>query len=97
MRFRCNNRVCETIRWALAIAAIGLASPLHTQTIQVKSNQKIADNTGGFGVTLTNSDEFGIDVDNLGDLDNDGVKTSPRGQGRTTQEVPIAVRCTCCS
>ena len=73
MRFRCNNRDCETILCVLAIAAIALALPLHAQTIQVKSNQKIADNTGGFGVTLTNSDEFGIDVDDIGDLDNDGV------------------------
>ena len=40
----------------------------------VKSHQKIADNTGGFGVTLTNSDFFGVSVAALGDLDDDGVK-----------------------
>ena len=40
----------------------------------VKSNQKIADNTGGFTVTLSNFDEFGISVGGLGDLDNDGVE-----------------------
>ena len=39
----------------------------------VKSSQKIADNTGGFGVTLTDSDFFGVAVANPGDLDNDGV------------------------
>ena len=40
----------------------------------VKSSQKIADNTGGFNVTLANSDQFGISVAGLGDLDNDGVE-----------------------
>ena len=40
----------------------------------VKSNQKIADNTGGFSVTLTNSDQFGTSIASLGDLDNDGVE-----------------------
>ena len=40
----------------------------------VKSHQKIADNTGGFNVTLTDSDVFGgSSVTNLGDLDGDGV------------------------
>jgi hypothetical protein len=38
-----------------------------------KSSTKIADNTGGFSVTLTNSDFFGISVANVGDLDNDGL------------------------
>ena len=40
----------------------------------VKSNQKIADNTGGFNVTLTNGDRFGVSIADVGDLDNDGVK-----------------------
>ncbi len=40
----------------------------------VKSWQKIADNTGGFNVTLTNSDFFGTSVAGVGDLDNDGVE-----------------------
>ncbi len=40
----------------------------------IKSNQKIADNTGGFSVTLTDSDGFGNSVAPVGDLDNDGVE-----------------------
>ena len=39
----------------------------------VKSSQKIADNTGGFG-SLANDDEFGFSVAGLGDLDADGVE-----------------------
>ena len=64
----------------VAIAAVSFAlllctiSPLSAQTFQVKSVQKIADNTGGFGVTLTNSDNFGVSVVAIGDLDNDGVE-----------------------
>ena len=64
----------------VAVGAVSLAlllcavSPLSAQTFQVKSVQKIADNTGGFGVTLTDSDEFGLDAANIGDLDSDGVQ-----------------------
>ena len=39
----------------------------------VKGFQKIADNTGGFNVTLTDTDQFGLSVAGLGDLDGDGV------------------------
>ncbi len=53
----------------------------------VKSNQKVADNTGGFSVTLTDSDEFGSSIGDVGDLDNDGVEdmavgANPRRHGR---------------
>ena len=64
----------------VAVGAVSIAlllcavSPLLAQTFQVKSVQKIADNTGGFGVTLANVDQFGIDVAAIGDLDNDGVE-----------------------
>ena len=51
-----------------------VAWPLAAQTIQVKSSQKIADNTGGFGVTLTDSEFFGSGMATVGDLDNDGVE-----------------------
>ena len=112
MRFRCNNRVCTAILWVLAIAAIALTSPLHAQTIQVKSNQKIADNTGGFGVTLTNGDQFGFSATGIGDLDNDGVEDLAVGANRdatggtnrgalarpsTTRAGAIAALCTCFS
>ena len=56
------------------LLALCCISPLAAQTFQVKSNQKIADNTGGFNVTLTNSDFFGNSIAGVGDLDNDGVE-----------------------
>ena len=58
----------------LCLLSCLVAWPLAAQTIQVKSSQKIADNTGGFGVTLTNSDQFGNSLADIGDLDNDGVE-----------------------
>ncbi len=39
----------------------------------VKSHQKISDTSGGFGGGLSNSDEFGVSIARLGDLDGDGV------------------------
>ncbi len=39
----------------------------------VKSHQKISDTQGGFTGTLQNWDSFGTGIENLGDLDNDGV------------------------
>lgn len=40
----------------------------------VKSEQKISDTAGGFDGTLTNGDEFGFSIANLGDLDGDMVQ-----------------------
>ena len=39
----------------------------------VQSEQKISDLAGGFTATLDNDDRFGTAVDNIGDLNNDGV------------------------
>ena len=39
----------------------------------VKAEQKISDTTGGFAAVLDNSDEFGIGIAGLGDLDGDGI------------------------
>ncbi len=39
----------------------------------VRAEQKISDNIGGFNGVLDNSDEFGVSVASLGDLDADGV------------------------
>ena len=39
----------------------------------VKSHQKISDTEGGFTGTLDNSDELGVSVAGLGDMDGDGV------------------------
>jgi len=39
----------------------------------IKSHQKISDTQGGFNGILDNLDRFGVAVDNLGDLDEDGV------------------------
>ena len=58
----------------LSLLCCLVAWPLAAQTIQVKSSQKIADNTGGFGVTLTDSEFFGSGMAAVGDLDNDGVE-----------------------
>ena len=44
----------------------------------VKSSQKIAHNTGGFGA-LADSDLFGVGVAGLGDLDNDGIEDLAAG------------------
>ncbi len=38
----------------------------------VKASQKISDTAGGFTGVLDNSDDFGIGVDSVGDLDGDG-------------------------
>ena len=40
----------------------------------VKAHQKISDTDGAFSGVLDNSDEFGISVEGLGDLDDDGVE-----------------------
>jgi len=39
----------------------------------VKSHQKISNTEGGFTGTLDNVDQFGFDIINVGDLDDDGV------------------------
>ncbi len=39
----------------------------------VKSHQKISDTQGGFTGTLDNGDRFGVSLDNLPDLDGDGL------------------------
>ena len=74
----CTKRGCSSASASrvllLVLSVCLLTSPLYAQTIQVKSSQKIADNTGGFGVTLTDSDQFGIGTAGIGDLDGDGVE-----------------------
>jgi hypothetical protein len=40
---------------------------------EVLSEQKISDTAGSFTATLVDNDKFGWAVDNIGDLDNDGV------------------------
>ena len=44
-----------------------------SQTRSVQSYQKINDLNGGFTGGLNNSDGFGVSIDNLGDLDGNGV------------------------
>ena len=39
----------------------------------VRASQKIANNTGGFGI-LSEAEEFGVDVAGIGDLDDDGIE-----------------------
>lgn len=39
----------------------------------VKGSQQISSGMGGFGGTLSNSDLFGIDVEPIGDIDDDGL------------------------
>ena len=50
-----------------------MAPKLHAQSDVVKRHQKISDTQGGFTGTLYNSDEFGLEVAGLGDLDGDSV------------------------
>lgn len=43
------------------------------QDATVKSFQKISSTTGGFGGTLEEDGQFGIKIENVGDMDDDGV------------------------
>ena len=74
-RTRIHRRalVPPTVRFLCLLGCL-VAAPLYAQTFQVKSSQKIADNTGGFNVTLADSDQFGIVAAGIGDLDDDGVQ-----------------------
>jgi hypothetical protein len=59
--------------WIVLLALVLGGTSLWGQTYEVQSQQKIADGTGGFG-DLTDNDQFGRAVANVGDLDNDGIE-----------------------
>ena len=55
----------------LSLSSIVRAAPGDPGTVD--TYQKIADNTGGFNVTLTDGDTFGSSVVEIGDLNGDGI------------------------
>tara|TARA_Y100001934_G_C11668485_1_gene457798 strand:+ start:134 stop:532 length:399 start_codon:yes stop_codon:yes gene_type:complete len=51
--------------FAFAISTLTASTPTSAQFPWVSSSKKIADNTGGFAVTLTDSDQFGFSIDHI--------------------------------
>ena len=50
-----------------------LISSLNAQTVSVHTYQQITTNIGGFNTILDQDDAFGVSMDTIGDLNNDGI------------------------
>ncbi|PCH99135.1 MAG: hypothetical protein COB85_00675, partial [Bacteroidetes bacterium] len=72
MRFASSDNADSTKWPKLEICYVAPTSPTQP-CIQVKSHQKISSTKGNFTGILADSDLFGADIENIGDLDGDGV------------------------
>ena len=62
-----------TNRGAVYILGLNFSPTINSQGT-VSSDQKISDTAGGFTATLDQSDQFGISVAGIGDINNDGIE-----------------------